>query len=158
MRPPKYPLELLAEVRKRAVDAAVRRLASAVKARDAAARARQAAEDARREHERAAARVREGERDALERGELRAADLARGETWASRIAAERARLSAGVDRAKSAEAEASDGQLKAQAGVASRRSEADVVEKDRSRWDDARRKAAEAREEDVASEAWRPKR
>ncbi|MGO9834583.1 MAG: hypothetical protein ACLP1X_10230 [Polyangiaceae bacterium] len=158
MRPPKYPLAPLAEVRKRAVDSAVRRLSSAVKTREAAERARQAAEDARHEHERAAARVRGGERDALERGDLCAADLARGETWGLRVASERARLSAGVERATSAEAVASDGQLEAQAGVASRRSEADVVAKDRERWDDARRKAAEAREEEAASEAWRPKR
>jgi hypothetical protein len=158
MRPPKYPLESLARVRQRAVDAAMGLLSSAVKARDAATRARQTAEQTHRDHERAAACVQEGERHALERGDLRAADLAREATWALRMASERARLSTGVERTKAAEAEATGAQLEAQAGVASRRADADVVAKDRARWDDARKKSAEARDEEAASEGWRPKR
>lgn len=158
MRPPKYPLESLARVRQRAVDVAMGLLSSAVKARDAATRARHAAEQTRRDHERAAARVQEAERDALERGDLRAADLAREATWGLRVASERARLSAGVERTKADEVEAQDGQRKAQTGVASRRADADVVAKDRARWDDVRKKSAEARDEEAASEGWRPKR
>ncbi len=158
MRPRRYPLESLAEVRQRAVDVATGRLSSAVKARDAATKARQAAEQMRLDHERAAAHVKEAERDALGRGDLRAADLAREATWELRIATERARLSTGVDRTKAAEAEASDGQRTAQIGVASRRADADVVAKDRARWDDARKKSAEARDEEAATEGWRPKR
>lgn len=158
MRPRQYPLEPLAKVRQRAVDVAIGRLSFAVKARDAATKARQAAEQMRLDHERATAHVKDAERDALERGDLRAADLAREATWGLRIATERARLSAGVDRTKAAEAEASDGQRKAQVGVASRRADADVVAKDRARWDDARKKSAEARDEEAASEGWRPKR
>jgi hypothetical protein len=75
-----------------------------------------------------------------------------------RVASERARLSTGVERKKAAEAEATGAQLKAQTGVASRRADADVVAKDRARWDDARKKSAEARDEEAASEGWRPKR
>jgi hypothetical protein len=158
MRPPRYPLESLAEVRRRALDVATTRLSGAVKKHDAATRARLAAEEVRRDHERAEARAREAERAALEGGELRAADLARAETWGLRVASERVKLSAGVDRAKAAEAEACDGQLQAQAGAALRRSEADVIKKDRARWDDARKKSAEKREEDAVSEGWRPRR
>jgi hypothetical protein len=153
-----YPLEALAEVRQRAVDVAMGRLSFAVKAKDAATKARQSAEQLRLDHERAAAHVRDAERDALERGDLRAADLAREATWGLRIATERARLSRGVDRTKSAEAEASEGQRTAQVGVASRRADADVVAKDRARWDAARKKSTEARDEEAAAEGWRPKR
>jgi len=158
MRPPRYPLEPLSEVRKRALDAATSRLRGAVKKRDAAARARQAAEQVRQEHERATDRVRDAEREALGRGDLRAADLATAETWGLRVELERAKLGAAVERAKAAEAEASDVQLQAQAGAALRRSEAEVIKKDRARWDDARKKSAEAREEDAMSEGWRPRR
>jgi len=158
MRPPRYPLEPLVEVRKRAADVATRRLSGAVKTREAATRARHAAEEARGEHERASSRVREAERCALERGELRAADLARAETWGLRVAADHARLSEGVERARATEARASDAHLEAQAGASSRRAEADVVAKDRARWEDQRRKSAEARDEEAASEGWRPKR
>jgi hypothetical protein len=158
MRQPRYPLEPLAELRKRALDVATSRLSGAVKKRDAAARARQTAEDARHEHESAAARVRDAESGALERGELRAGDLSLVASWDHRIQSERARLRAGVERAKAAETEAMDLRCQAQARAEICRSQADVVEKDRARWDGARKKSAEAREEEAVSDGWRPKR
>jgi len=156
MRQPRYPLEALAELRRRTAEAATRRLAGAIRTRDAAARARLAAEEAQHEHERAAARVRDAEREALQRGELRAADLASGEAWGVRVMAEHARLRAGVERTKTAEITAAAVELEAQTTLASRRGEADVVAKDRARWEDARRRSTEARDEEAASEAWRP--
>jgi len=158
MRPPRYPLEPLAEVRKRALHVATESLSGAAKKRDAAARARQAAEGARHEHERAAAQVRDAERRALERGELRVGDLSLEATWDLRIQSERARLHASVERAKAAETEATHARSQAQARAQICRSEADVVEKDRARWEGARKKSAEAREEEAVSDGWRPKR
>jgi hypothetical protein len=158
MRQPKYPLETLAQVRKIATDVAIRRLAGAVRERDAASKARQEADDARLAHDRSASRVLAAERNELEQGGLRVVDLARAETWGLRVASERARLSARIEHARANEAEATEGQRVAQDETARRRGEADVVAKDRARWENSRRKSSQAREEEAASEAWRPKR
>jgi hypothetical protein len=158
MRPPKYPLSVLAQVRGRTLEEAVRRLSRAVKARIAAASVLEEAEALRREHQRAAAHADEGERAALARGELTAADLARAGAWARRVEAERANLDAGVTRAASAEAEAAGAESEAQALLTLRRADANAVDRDRARWEAHEKYAAEAKAEEAAAESWRRKR
>ena len=158
MLPPKYPFSQLAALRNKKVDDAANELANKTTARAAAERDRRAAEDRRDAHEAAAARVREGEANALARGELRAADLARANAWEVRIGAESAARVSEVDRARASEAGALEGEQRTRALLTSRRADADVVTKDQARWSHRLRKHAEAKEEEAASEAWRPKR
>ncbi|HXN30327.1 MAG TPA: hypothetical protein VN894_00640 [Polyangiaceae bacterium] len=156
MRPPKYPLEPLAELRHRNVDQAVRALAEATRARDTAERKVLASERDRQAHGAAAESVRRVEAQALAEGGLRAADLARAAAWEARIATEREAMTSAVGRARDEEADARAGEVRALDAVASRNAEAKVVAKDRARWDGAQRKRAEGREEEAACEAWRP--
>jgi hypothetical protein len=158
MRPPRYALEPLAKVREERVDEAVRGLAQAVAGREATERSRRAAEAHRETHESAAAKTREAERRALDRGELRVEDLARAGEWELRVAAEHAALLAAEERALAAACEARNEEQGAQGEVATRKADAEVVEKDRARWAEGQRKRAEAREEEEAAEAYRPKR
>ncbi len=156
MRPPKYPLEPLAELRDRKVDEAVGALAEATRERDAAERQRFASEGDRRAHVAAAERVRCAEAQALAEGGLQAADLAQAAAWEARMATEREAIASAVERAREEEAAARAGEATALHAVALRKAEAGVVAKDRARWEDARRKRAEARDEEASCEAWRP--
>src|SRR5581483_2689107 len=139
-RPPRYALEPLAELRDRKVDEATRGLAAAVAGRDAAERARREAESRRDRHDAEAAAIRATELGALERGELRAADLANAGGWEARVAAEHAELANGVARAGAAEASARDAEQQARRDVADRKADAEVVARDRARWEEALRK------------------
>jgi hypothetical protein len=156
MRPPKYPLEPLAELRDNRVDEAVGDLAVATRERDAAERSRLAAEQRRHAHAAAAQRVRGAEAEALARGELNAAHLAHADAWEARITAEREALASDACRARAEEATARAGEERALGELASREAEAQVVAKDRARWDGAQRRRVEARDEEASSEAWRP--
>jgi hypothetical protein len=156
MRPRKYPLEPLAELRARRVDEAVGDLAAATRERDAAERRRLAAEREREAHDVGVERVRSAEAEALAQGGLRAADMAQAAAWEARVGAERDALASGVERARGEEAGARAGEGRAIDEVASRRAEARVVANDQARWDGVERKRAEAREEEASSEAWRP--
>jgi hypothetical protein len=158
MRPPKYALEPLAQLRDRKVEEAARALAQAVGEREAAEAERARADQARAGHERAVRGARVAERQVLERGELTAADLARADAWEIRVAAERAAHDASLARARDAEARAQAKEQGARELVASRRADAKVVANDRARWQDAQRKRAEARDEEAAAEGRRPKR
>jgi colicin import membrane protein len=158
MRPPRYALEPLAKIREERVDEAVRGLAKAVASRESAERGRRAAEAQRTGHEESAARARDAERGALERGELRVEDLARAGEWELRVAAEREALLAAEERARVAAREALAKEQGAMGEVATRKADAEVVEKDRARWAEGQRKRALAREEEEAAEAYRPKR
>jgi hypothetical protein len=158
MRPPRYALEPLVEVRKQKVDEAVRDLAAAVRGRETAEGHRVAAQARRDTHEADAARARGAEQEALERGELQVADLARADGWEVRIAAERTALLEEVERAHAAESRARETEQRAKTEVGGRQADADVVEKDRARWRAAYLKEAEARDEDEAAEAYRPYR
>jgi hypothetical protein len=157
MRPPRYPLEPLAKLREDQADAAVRGLAVAVAGRDAAERDRRTVERQRDDQEAAATRVRDAEQEALARGELRAADLARAGAWETRVASEGEAMASAVERARGAESHAREVEQSAQGEVAARKAGAEVVGADRARWQDALRKKAEAREEEAAEEAFRPK-
>jgi hypothetical protein len=158
MRPRKYPLEPLAELRDKRVDEANGALGSAVRVRDAAARLLRAAEQRREGQALAVAVARKAELDALGQGDLRAWDLARADAWGVRVAAERRGLTAEVDRAQAADTKAREAEGEAQTAVTLRRADAQVIAGHRSRWEEARRRALEAREEEAAFEAWRPKR
>jgi hypothetical protein len=158
MRSPRYPLQPLAKVRQQKVDLATKDLGAAVTTKEASVRARRQADLRREHHAREAALVRDAEREALERGELRAGDLARQDAWALRVATEADALMASTERAQAAEVRARETEREAQAAVVSRTTEARIVETHRSRWDEARRRSEERKEEEAASEGWRPKR
>jgi hypothetical protein len=156
MRGRRYPLEPLITLRDRRVEQAAVGLAGAVAKREDAEQGRRAAEVARNAHDAAAKEVRAAESGALDRGELRAVDLAGADAWEARVAAEGAAMASAVERARTAEDRARDGERVAQGELASRRADADVVEKDRARWADQQRRRADANEEEAASENWRP--
>jgi hypothetical protein len=158
MRPPKYPLEPLAELREKKADEALGELAAARRARDSAERERLAFEQKCRGHEAAVDRARRAETEALARGDLRAADLARAGAWEMRVDSERRALAAELDRARASEAGARAGEDHAGREAASRQAEAQVVANDRTRWQDGMQKRLEARDEIAASEASRPAR
>ena len=155
---PKYPLEPLAELRKKKVEEATQALADAVRKREAAARALRGAEVRREAAARAATGVRTAELEALGRGDLRARDLARQHAWAARAAAEQEALAAVVRRAGAAEAKARDHEQEVQGTLASRSADARVVTGHRERWNEEQRRGVEAREEEALSEAWRRQR
>lgn len=158
MRPGKYPLEPLSDLRERRVEEATGVLASVIRAKDAAAARLRTALLWRDGHAKTVAEVRQAELEALGRGDLRARDLARVDAWGVRARAELDALTAAVTVAQDAEAKERVRQVEAQAAVASRTADAQVVAGHRLRWDDARRKAVEASAEEAAFEAWRPKR
>jgi hypothetical protein len=158
MRPRKYPLEPLAELRRTKVAEAKGRLGAAVHAREAAAGARRGAESRLRDQAHAVAEVRRAEGEALGSGALSAADLARAASWLARAAAEHEALVARLQRAAQGEAAATEAERLARASLASKQSEAEVVEKDSARWQAVQERQVEGREEEDASEAWRPKR
>lgn len=158
MRRPQYPLEPLADVRERQVEGAVRGLATAVSQREAAASRARAVERAAESHAAAVDRAKDAEREALGRGELTAADLAHAHAWELRVEAERAALAAEQQRARAAESAASDAEVRSREELARRRADADVVAKDRARWETAQQKRADAREEEAMTEAFRQKR
>jgi hypothetical protein len=158
VRPPRYPLEPLARLREKKVDEATQALAGAVATRAKAEEARARAEQRRAAQESKVAAVRDEERAALAHGELRAADLARAGAWEIAVAAEREQLDATVKSAQGKERAARDAEAGAKQSVASRQADADAVEKDRARWHEHARKRDEAKEEEAASEAWRPGR
>jgi hypothetical protein len=158
MRRPQYPLEPLANLRECQVDDAVRGLATAVSQREAAARRTRAVALAAESHGAAVDGVKRAEREALGRGELTAGDLAHAHAWGLRMEAERAALAAEQERARAAESAAGEVEGRSREELARRRADADVVAKDRARWETGQRKRADAKEEEAMAEAFRPKR
>jgi YscO-like protein len=152
---PKYPLEPLAELRKKKVEQATLAVAEAVRKREAAARALRGAELRRETAARVAKGVRTAELEALARGDLRARDLARAHAWAARAAAEQESLAGVVRRAGAAETQAREHVQEMQGTLASRSADARVVDGHRERWNDGQRRGVEAREEEALSETWR---
>src|SRR6266851_10070859 len=104
MRPPKYPLEPLAELRDMKVDLALGELAGARRAREATERERVASEQKSLAHAGAADRARRAETEALERGDLRVADLACAHAWEVRVSSERRALTSELERARASDA------------------------------------------------------
>lgn len=162
----KYPLDPLLKLRERQVEAATEKLAGAVGARQAAERERIAAEGRRASAEERAKTLREEEREALEKGELRAGDLHRAQAWELGVQQEQRRLAQQVAAATQGETTAREAEREAQHDLAAREADAEVVEKDKERFDAKRRATELAKEEEAAAEAhgaknrdeWRPKR
>ena len=158
MRPPKYPLEPLANLRRSEADAAAGRLGAARRAREGAERARRGLEERARSEADAAERVRREEGGKLARGELTAGDLAVTAAWGAGEAIQREALEASLREARSAEEEARQREARAVGDVAAREASARVVQGDRERWREGQRKRAEAREEEALSEGGRRRR
>jgi hypothetical protein len=154
----KYPLEPLLRLRDRRVDVAAGELGRSTRALEEASRTRAAAQEACSRHHEAAADQRRVEGTALAAGELRAGDLAVAEAWGLRVEAEARALQGHTDAARADETRAEAHEREAKARLADRKVEAEQVHKHRARFDDARKKVAEARDEEASFEAWRPKR
>ena len=153
----KYPLDPLAKLREQHVDEATRELAEAVRAREAAEQRTRLAEREKATAEERARLVREAERAKLEGGELKVADLQRADAWSVAVDEEQKQLAERVARASAVESDARTGEAQQRATVATRKADAQVVEKDRAKWTEKVHKDAQAREEEEAQEAWRPK-
>jgi hypothetical protein len=157
MRPRKYPLDPLARLRGKEVDSATKLLSDAIRARQEAQRAEDAAL-ARTESAAAESRaVTTGEDAALARGELRAADLVQGAAWRARDEIDRAELARGLMQAGKGTLLAHAEEKTAQTRIARARAEAEVVARDRARWEAEGRKKGEAAEEEAVAEAFKGK-
>jgi hypothetical protein len=155
MRPRRYPLDPLARLREKGVDDATKLLADAIRAREAAQRLEAAAlarHDAAEENARV---VIEGEEAALDRGELRTADLAMGAAWRARDERERAVLERRLARAVEGTEAASTVEQGAKGAVLNAHAQAEVVARDRTKWEGAERKRSGAAEEEAAAETFR---
>lgn len=157
MRPPKYPLDPLVQVRAHEVDDAARDLADSVRAREHAQGVRAAAERMRDDHAEGARLERETEQAALERGELRAVDLMQRDAWEVRVAAERAAHERQLAETAAREAAARDEERAAQGGLSARKADEEVVTQHRAKWQAGEATKRDARDEEAAVEAWRPK-
>ncbi len=158
MRKAKYPLETLRQVRLTKVDDATAALGQAVSALQAAERERARAEAQRILQQRAAEEKRESERRALHQGQLTVADLARKDAWEFGVGSEAARLAEAEGQSKSKEDDARTAESLARDALAAKKADADVVAKDKARFVDQQQKRTLAHEEEMAEEAWRPKR
>lgn len=146
-----YPLEVLRGMRERDVDAAQEKLACAIRDAErlelAAARASQ--EVAAHKAETARVLADEDARDLA--GRTLDAAL-RAQAWGRRRATEQQAHVARAERAR-AELRAAQAQVEgARAELAQARAEREAVEKHKDRWDGAKRKAAEKKEENEADE------
>jgi hypothetical protein len=157
MRPKKYPLEPLARVRRAQLDESARALADAVRAREEAEQKRLAAEREARARAARSEAARETESEALRQGELSVADLQRQGAWEVRVQAEEREAGRVLRDLTAEEATRRSGEASAKAGVTSGEAELKVVLEHRSQWQDAKERADEAVEEEVAAEAWRPR-
>ena len=157
MRPKKYPLDPLVQVRAKQVDDAARALGEAARVHEAATRARQTAEERRDEAEAEARMLKRGEFGALERGELTVADLMRGDAWSVRVKAEQDELARRALESSKREELAESAEASARGDVASRKADAEIVDRDRVKWVNGERRKADAKEEEAAADGWRPK-
>lgn len=152
-RTPKYSLEPLVQHRERQVDEATVELREAVRARETAEEARARAERARREAEERAARERAAEAERFANGELRAADLANAQRWEVGVQRAIGELEHAREQAASRAAAAKSMEEAARAELARQKADLDVVAKDRDRFVQKLRRAAEAADEENAEEA-----
>jgi len=148
----KYPLEPLVKLRKRQVDGATEKLARAINEREAAERKRLAAEKAVAEAEAASQALRDEERRALETGALRVGDLQRAQAWELGVAEAGKRLTEQVSSAARDEGRACDAVASAQQELATREADAEVVEKDKTRFDAKSARDEMNKEEEAAAE------
>jgi hypothetical protein len=153
----KYPLDPLARLREKQVGDATRLLSDAIRARQEAERGLVVVLSRKNDAEAHARALGDRERNALERGELRADDLARAAAWSVRVETDRADLERRLAKAVEGAQAAHGGESNAQGEFARARADAEVVARDRAKWEDTRRKKDEAAEEEAGAEAFRPK-
>jgi hypothetical protein len=157
MRSSKYPLEVLERLRRRTAECAVRDLAVAVREHVSAEEHRAAAEIRRGQHAARVDAVRDSESAKLDRGELTAGDLARAAAWEARVASERAELLARKRSALEKETDAASAERDAGLTLVERKADLDVVLGEKARASRLESTREEARVEEGAVEAWRPK-
>jgi colicin import membrane protein len=158
MRKPKYPLESALRVREQKVDRAAQELAEKARAREDAEAKTRSSEEARRAGEAKSDALRSHEEGALLRGELRAADLMRGDAWEIRAHAEQDELKKREEMARANEDAARSVEDGARVRVGERRADANVIARDQEKWEGAQKKVRDAKDEEGAVEAWRPRR
>jgi hypothetical protein len=154
----KYALEPLRRVREEAERHAKEELARAVQAREEATRARAAGEAERDAALRRAESLRAQERERLAQGVLSAADLARQDAWEAGARAARVAAESRVRELASREAAAAEAENLRRSDLGARMRDLELVEKDKERWEEARRARGEAVDEAEGADAWRPKR
>jgi hypothetical protein len=157
VRPPKYSLELVLELREKKVDESARAFVAAAHDREVAENRRRSSQQRCEAHTTEADRARKMEQDALARGDLTAADLSRAASWEVRVAHESRTLARELSGALAGEASARAAEGRARQEVASRKAESELVVNHRERWREGLQKRKEAREEEAYSEAWRPR-
>lgn len=157
MPKPKYTLEALEKLRDAQVDEAKKQLAERIREREGATARRQSAERTAEARRVEAERIREGERRSLETVGMSVHDLVLANAWELGVQTEAERLHAEVERRKQEEHDASLKEAEARAGVALKKADTEVVKEDHERFDARVRKAEQAKEEEAAEEAWRPK-
>jgi hypothetical protein len=148
----KYPLEPLVKLRQREVDGATEKLAHAIAERESAERKRLVAEKERERADEVASLVRNDERSALEKGTLRAGDLQRAQAWEIGVGEQRKRLIQQVSTASQDEERAHALEDTARTELATREADAEVVDKDKTRFDAKSAQLDLAREEEAAAE------
>lgn len=153
----KYTLQPLVDVRREKADSAKRELSVKIRERESKEEELQSARQRTLEHASAVQDEKSKERAELEHGHLRAVDLFRQNAWemeqerqAEALAYAEKRTAAELTEAHGAEEEARD-------VTATRLGELEAVERDRQRFVERERKAALAKEEEAAEEAWRPR-
>lgn len=152
--PTKYPLEPLLAHRERLVEDAEAAMARAITAREAEERAEAAAIEVRAKAREAANGVRAEESARVARGEARAVDLAHAEGWERAEAARQRELDRRVEDCGARVRAARDAEAAARAELAAKMADRDVVAKDEAKFDDTRKRVAQAREEEDAAEAF----
>jgi hypothetical protein len=157
--PPKRSLlDALVHVRERRADDAKQRFAAAIQEREAEERRREATEASRDGTRAAHDAVRQTEREALARGDLSAEDLARAHAWEVRAREEQTQADRRVEQAKEREGAARSKEGQARSELSERSAERDVVDTHRGRLEARERAVADAKDEELAAEAWRPGR
>lgn len=152
--PAGYPLSPLLAHRERLVEEAESTLARAVQGREAADRAAAAARAEKQAAEERAQAIRAEEAARVARGEARAVDLARGMAWEQAEAKRMSELEGRVDETARAVLRAREAEAGARAELAARSADRDVVAKDEAKFLEGKARAAEARAEEDAAEAW----
>lgn len=152
--PSGYPLSPLLAHRERLVEEAESTLARAVQGREAADRAETSARAERRAAEERAQAIRAEEAARVARGEARAVDLARVTAWEQAEAKRMSELEGRVEEAVRAALRAREAEEAARAVLATRSADRDVVAKDEAKFLESKARAAEARAEEDAAEAW----
>ncbi len=155
---PKYALDPVREVRAAAERSAREALARAVEAREAATRSRRSAEAEREDADRRATAARAGEQALLASGALSVADLGRHDAWEAGVREARAADDERIVQLSAREVEASHVENLRRSELGDRMRALELVEKDKERWEDARRRRREAADEAEGADAWRPKR